>query len=181
MDNFIESLIHRTKEVIAKTEKDFSSLSDEQLNKKPAPDKWSVAQVFDHLITYNSAYFPIYEEVASGRHKNSFWQKINPFSGLTGKMILKVLRSDKIKVKAIKSFQPSSSKIPGTVVQDFINNTNILLKYFKKIGENNTDINKTIVQSPAGSVFTYTLRDSMDISVTHMERHLKQAERVLGM
>jgi hypothetical protein len=92
---------------------------------------------------------------------------------------LKALRSNTFKVKALKTFQPAASNIPSTIIKDFVQNTDILLKYFRQIDERKTDINKTIVHSPAGTVFTYTLKDSMDISVTHMERHLKQAERVL--
>jgi len=107
----------------------------------------------------------------------TLWQKINPLSHLTGSFLLKVLRSDTKKVKALKSFRPSESNIPPTIINDFIQNTNILLKYFAQIKEEDVDVNKTIVQSPAGSIFTYTLKDSMDISVTHMERHLKQAKK----
>ena len=169
----------RTEAVLKKTEAEFAALSPGQLNKKPAPEKWSIAQVFDHLIIYDSTYFPIYEKVASGRYHMTLWQKINPLSHLTGSFLLKVLRSDTKKVKALKTFKPSESKIPSTIIKDFIQNTAILLKYFSQISEEGTDVSKTIVQSPAGSIFTYTLKDSMDISVTHMERHLKQAERGL--
>ncbi|MBS1492874.1 MAG: DinB family protein [Bacteroidetes bacterium] len=179
MDKTIEGFIKRSEAVIKKTEAEFGSLSQTQLNKKPAPDKWSAAQVFDHLIIYNSAYFPIYEEVASGRHKNSLWQSINPLSHLTGHFLLKALRSNTFKVKALKTFEPGAGTLPASIIKDFVQNTNILLKYFTQIDERRIDVNKTIVHSPAGTVFTYTLKDSMDISVTHMERHLKQAERVL--
>jgi len=176
----INILIKRTETVIKKTEQEFGSLSTEKLNKKPAPEKWSIGQVFDHLIIYNSTYYHIYEKVATGRHHMSLWQKINPLSHLTGSFLLKVLRSDTKKVKALKTFRPSESNIPPTIIKDFIQNTNILLKYFAQIKEEDVDVNKTIVQSPAGSIFTYTLKDSMDISVTHMERHLKQAEKVMN-
>lgn len=176
----INSLIKRTEIIIKKAKEEFGGLTAAQINKKPAPDKWSIGQVFDHLIIYNSAYFTIYEKAASGRYQMTFWQKINPLSHLKGSFLLKVLRSDTKKVKALKSFQPSESNIPSTIINDFIQNTDILLKYFAKIKEEDVDVNKTIVQSPAGSIFTYTLKDSMDISVTHMERHLKQAERGLN-
>ncbi len=176
----INTFIKRTEALVKKTTEEFGSLTAAQLNKKPAPEKWSIAQVFDHLIIYNSTYYPIYEKVATGRHHITLWQKINPLSHLTGIFLLKVLRSDTKKVKALKSFRPSESNIPPTIINDFIQNTNILLKYFAQIKEEDVDVNKTIVQSPAGSIITYTLKDSMDISVTHMERHLKQAEKVMN-
>ena len=176
----INTFIKRTETLLKKTTDEFGALTAAQLNKKPAPDKWSIGQVFDHLIIYNSTYYPIYEKVATGRHHMTLWQKINPLSHLTGSFLLKVLRSDTKKVKALKSFRPSESNIPPTIINDFIQNTNILLKYFAQIKQEDVDVNKTIVQSPAGSVITYTLKDSMDISVTHMERHLKQAEKVMS-
>lgn len=175
----INSLIKRTEAVLKKTTEEFGSLTTAQLNKKPAPDKWSIGQVFDHLIIYNSTYYPIYEKVATGRHHMTLWQKINPLSHLTGSFLLKVLRSDTKKVKALKTFEPGAGTLPASIIKDFVQNTNILLKYFTQIDERKIDVNKTIVHSPAGTVFTYTLKDSMDISVTHMERHLKQAERTL--
>jgi len=176
----INSLIKRTETLLTKTTDEFGALTAAQLNKKPAPDKWSIGQVFDHLIIYNSTYYPIYEKVATGRHHMTLWQKINPLSHLTGSFLLKVLRSDTKKVKALKSFRPSESNIPPDIINDFVHNTNILLKYFAQIKEEDVDVNKTIVQSPAGSIFTYTLKDSMDISVTHMERHLKQAKKIMN-
>ncbi len=130
MNPVITSFISRSQNVIDKTRKDFGSLDAGTLNKKPAPGKWSVAQVFDHLITYNSTYFPIYEEVASGRYKKSFWQKINPLSKLTGSFLLKVLRSDTKKVKALKSFEPSGSPLPASVIDDFIQNTKYTHRLF---------------------------------------------------
>jgi len=36
----------------------FGSLSDEQLNWKPRPDSWSVAQCMDHLIKSNDEVKP---------------------------------------------------------------------------------------------------------------------------
>lgn len=179
MDKFIEKLIKRSEEVIKKSEAEFGKLSPEQLNKKPAPDKWSIGQVFDHLIVYNKTYYPIYDEAASGRHENTFWQNINPLSHFTGNLLLKVLRSKTKKVKALKSFEPSTSKIPAAIIKDFVKNANILLKYLQQTADKNIDINKTKVRSPATPIITYTLKDSFDISVTHMERHLRQAERGL--
>ena len=44
----------------------FGSLSAAQLNWKPAPKSWSVAQCFDHLITTHSLYFPEFERLANG-------------------------------------------------------------------------------------------------------------------
>ena len=38
-------------------EKLFGSLSAEQLNWKPAPDRWSVAQCLEHLINTNLLHF----------------------------------------------------------------------------------------------------------------------------
>jgi len=61
----INTFIKRTETLLKKTTEEFGSLTATQLNKKPAPEKWSIGQVFDHLIIYNSTYYPIYEKVAT--------------------------------------------------------------------------------------------------------------------
>src|SRR5690349_5261990 len=44
----------------------FGEFTAQQLNWKPTADRWSVAQCFDHLVTANAAYLPIFEQVLSG-------------------------------------------------------------------------------------------------------------------
>jgi len=177
MNKYIESLLERSQAINKKSIELFGHLSEAELNKKPAPDKWSVGQVFDHLIVYNSTYFPGYQAVASGEYKESFWAKINPLSGFTGRFLIKFLKDDKKKFKAPKLFKPEENHVKGTVIKDFIQNNETLMGYFSKF--DTVDIEHLVIPSPVSGIVTYYLKDAMEISVAHMERHLKQAEKAL--
>ena len=49
MKNWIVTLEHITKQV----QSEFGMLTKEQLNWKPTPDTWSIAQNLDHLMVVN--------------------------------------------------------------------------------------------------------------------------------
>jgi len=178
MNKRIENLLQRMQDINKKTTQQFGHLNEAELNKKPAPDKWSIGQVFDHLIVYNNTYIPIYEDVTSGKYKESFWAKINPLSGFTGRFLIKFLKDDKKKFKAPSLFKPKEKQIGGNIIKDFISNNDKLMTLFSKLDA--VDIEKLRVPSPVSGIVTYYLKDSMEISVAHMERHLRQAERALS-
>src|SRR5436305_14461863 len=69
----------------------FGDLTAQQLNWKPSAEQWSVAQCFDHLVTANAAYFPIFEKVLSGETKNSFWASLPWLPALWGKLLIKAV------------------------------------------------------------------------------------------
>src|SRR5262244_451966 len=54
----------------------FGGLTAQQLNWKPGANQWSIAQCFDHLVTANGAYSPIFEKVLNGEKKNTFWESL---------------------------------------------------------------------------------------------------------
>ncbi|MBI1765055.1 MAG: DinB family protein [Acidobacteria bacterium] len=54
----------------------FGHLNAAQLNWKPAPESWSVAQCLDHLLTGNREMLPPMAAAASGTHKASFWESV---------------------------------------------------------------------------------------------------------
>src|ERR1700730_4863976 len=77
--NLLAELIDRTELIISNTQC-FLRLTNEQLNHKPAPDKWSIAEVFEHLnitleIYINAILAKITnaEDVNNGRTYKSGW------------------------------------------------------------------------------------------------------------
>lgn len=47
----------------------FSELSGEQLNWKPNPQTWSIAQNLEHLIVVNETYYPVLSALKKGAYK----------------------------------------------------------------------------------------------------------------
>ncbi|HXG68101.1 MAG TPA: DinB family protein [Blastocatellia bacterium] len=157
----------------------FGNLTPQQINWQPGERQWSVGQCFDHLITANRAYFPIFEKIIKGEKKNSLWERMPLVPGFFGRLLIKALQPEATrKLKAPQVFQPSSSAIDGDIINRFIEQQNELTRFMRATA--GMDLQKIIITSPVSSLVTYNLMDCYDILITHEKRHFMQAERILG-
>ena len=97
----------------------FAGLSHAQLNWRPSPDSWSVAQCIDHLIKSNDEVRPVIDAKIAGA-KNSTWESISPFSGFFGRLLKKSLSSDKRKFKAPVTAIVPPSEIDEGILERFV-------------------------------------------------------------
>lgn len=156
----------------------FGSLTKEQLNWKPAAERWSVAQCFDHLMTTNSGYLPIIDRVVKGQKQSSIWQKLPFLPSVWGKLLIKSLDpSTTRKLKAPKKFEPAQSDISATIIEDFVAQQGKVVEGMKATAS--LDLERTIITSPALNIVTYSLMDAYRIIVVHERRHFQQAQRVV--
>lgn len=173
-------LISEAKIIIDETLSSFGNLTFQQLNWQPNINQWSIAQCFDHLITANISYFPVFEKILSGEKKNSFLEKIPLLPNFWGKMLIKAVAPESpSKLKAPKVFQPSNSSIDSNIISRFIDQQNQVLKYMK--ATEGLDLEKIIISSPVSSLITYSLIDAYTVIVNHEQRHFLQAKRVLSV
>jgi hypothetical protein len=157
----------------------FGSLSPEQLNWKPAPKSWSIAQCFDHLITTHSLYFPLFENLANGTAKQTFWESYSPLSGFFGRFLIRSLRPENVKpMKTTSKAFPSSSEISGDIIDRYVDHQNQMVDALRKLPAD-IDPKKTIVTSPLMGLVTYSLDDCYEILAVHGPRHFNQAKRVM--
>ena len=157
----------------------FGGLSVSQLNWKPAPERWSVAQCFDHLIGTNKGYFPVIEEVLAGK-KRSFWESMPVLPGLAGRLLIKSLDpSSTRKIKAPKRFQPAQSNIAGSIIDDFVGQQGRIVEKMK--ATEHLDLEKIVITSPVSAAITYSLIDAYRVIVVHEQRHFEQAQRDSGI
>ncbi len=177
MRDQLDSLINQASAIANDARQVFGGLSTSQLNWKPSPERWSVAQCFDHLITSNSGYLPIVEDVLKGQKKSSVWQKLPVLPGLWGKLLIKSLDpSSTRKLKAPKRFEPAQSDVRGTIVEDFVAQQAKIIEGMKATA--NLDLERIVITSPAASFVAYSLMDAYRIIVVHEQRHFQQAQRV---
>lgn len=156
---------------------EFGTLNLSQLNWKANPNAWSIGQCIDHIIVSNEQYFPAFEEVVTGKYKMTFWEKNNPLTSYTGKQMIKTLGPVVVKkFQSPKLFLPSQSSIKQSIIDNFIEHQNKLIKYFNSMSENKFE--KTIITSPVAGLLTLKLSDVMAIITVHEERHLAQMKRV---
>lgn len=178
MENQIQNSIAEFDKVTAEAKSLFGNLSKKQLNWKSSAEKWSIAQCLDHLIVSNSTYYSQFEEVASGKHKNSFYQNIKFISKFFGDYLIKETGAVVAKpMQSPSAFVPSQSEIVGTIVSDFEKHQQQFSAVILQLEK--SDLEKTTISSPALKIITYSLKDLLTILVGHEQRHLAQAKNVL--
>ncbi len=167
----------RANQAKERASREFSTLSPDQLNWKPAPDNWSIGQCLDHLVVTDLQYFPVLRKIAEDNYEMSFWERWNPFNRLFGKMLLhQMLETTKKKVKTAVIFQPSASSIDAGIMERYAKHLDTLIGFI--VDCRNTDLDKTHISSPVSKTITYSLRLAISILVEHLHRHLGQAQRV---
>ena len=155
----------------------FGGLSNEQLNWKPDPNSWSIAQNIDHLIVINQSYFPIIESIRKGTYKPSFVSKFGFIVSTIGNSLLKSVQPDrKYKMKTFAIWAPANSEIPGGIIERFKEHQTEL----KKLITDSQDLVESgvVISSPSNKNIVYTLERAFDIIVTHEKRHFEQAKEV---
>jgi hypothetical protein len=181
MGERIEQVTYELRKSAHDAQETFGVLTVGQLNWKPAPKSWSVAQCFDHLITTHSLYFPLFEKLASGTRKKTFWESYSPLSGFFGRFLIKSLRPENVKpMKTTSRAFPSSSAIGGDIIDRYVTNQILLIEAINKVPAE-ADPAKTIVTSPLMGLVTYSLDDCYEILAVHGPRHFNQAKRIMAM
>lgn len=174
----VAQLIAETDALARDAQTRFGHLNAAQLNWKPAPESWSVAQCLDHLMTANREMLTPMAAVASGRHKASFWERVPVLPGLMGKFMVKAVSPDaKQKVKAPAKIRPSASALDTQIVTRFVAQQHEVAEHFKQLAAVEAD--RIVMTSPLLSVVTYSLLDAARLITAHQRRHLAQARRVL--
>jgi hypothetical protein len=178
MSGRVEQIANELKRSAEDARATFGSFSSKQLNWKPAPKSWSIAQCFDHLITTHTLYFPLFERLAKGGAKQTFWENYSPLSGFFGRFLIKSLRPENVKpMKTTSRAFPSSSEIGGDIIDRYVENQILLIEAIEKVAAE-ADPAKTIVTSPLMGLVTYSLDDCYEILAVHGPRHFNQAKRV---
>lgn len=174
MNNWTTKLDNITEQSIAQ----FGRLTNEQLNWKPNPNTWSIAQNLDHLIVVNETYYPVLTALKEGKYSTPFIAKIGFMVSFLGKTVLKAVQPDRQKkMKTFPIWEPSVSQIEDDVLKRFENHQKELKQ---KIEDAKELVDKgTIISSPANRNIVYKLETAFDIIVSHEQRHLEQAKEVL--
>ncbi len=156
----------------------FGTLTEKELNWKPNPATWSIAQNIDHLITINQTYFPILMALKTEKYQPHFMTKIGFLTSFLGNMLLKAVEpTNKKKIKTFPIWEPATSQISGDILARFAKHQGQLkqeitaAKVFVEKG--------TVISSPANKYIVYKLATAFDIMVMHEKRHLEQAKALL--
>lgn len=157
----------------------FNSLSDYQINWKPSPENWSIAECFDHLIVTNKLYLNEFEEQFSHKQIKTNCAITIVKHKTFAKFIIKSVDPSNIKkLKTFKVFNPSKSNHTKEVINTYIN----LQKQFINVvlQSNDLNLNEYIMSSPATKFLKENFCDVLEIIRLHDRRHFNQANRILN-
>jgi DinB family protein len=155
-----------------------SGLSEVQLNWKPAPDKWSIAQCLEHLAVTSSKFDPYFTAaIARARKKWPVTSSPSYRPTLIGGWLIKQVTPETGRnLPAPKVFRPSeSSHIHGSL-ESFLEQQERFITFVRET--EGVDYNKTRLRSPVTPLMRYSLADAFVVTVVHGRRHLAQARRV---
>lgn len=173
----VEQLLDRIDDLTEKINTNFNGLSEEELNWKPASNRWSIGQILEHLILVNRSYFP---EIAAALRKN----KSLPFHARLGfvvrymeKTLLKSVEpSSSKKIKTFKIWEPPTATIGSDVLNRFVEHhrslKQVVLNSKKLLGTG------TIISSPANPNIVYSLEAAYEILLNHEARHFNQMQNL---
>jgi hypothetical protein len=155
----------------------FGPLTADQLNWKPTSDEWSIGQCLDHIITTDTQYIPIFEQVAQGTMRPGFWRRLPLIPRLFGDMLYNSVHPETTRpIPAPRIFRPSSSRIEPDVYERFQSHQEQIISLMH--ASQDQPIDEVIISSPVAVWMVYSLGSAFRMLVAHQYLHLLQAERV---
>ena len=104
--------------------------------------------------------------------------KIPFWSNFWGRILINSIQpSNKRKTKTAPAAYPSAGEIAPDIVEQFVRHQEVLSAQFAAMKE--ADVDAIRLHSPLLSLITYSLRDLLNITVLHEQRHIEQAKRVM--
>ena len=157
----------------------FKSLSEDQINWKPAESSWSIAECVDHLAVTNKLYLNEIEKQFGVKQIKADCSKTEVKHKWLCKFIINGVDPTNIKKsKTFPVFMPSMSKYRKDVFEYFFDLQNNLINLVSSAKD--LDLNKYVMSSPAAKIIKENFCDVLEIIRLHDRRHFNQAEKVFN-
>lgn len=177
-NTLLDDMSNKTKELIQIAEKEFAGLTEAQLNKKPAPESWSIAECLEHL----NLYAEYYHLTMDNKMKESDTSSDARFrSGIIGNYFANsmMIKNGKMtKMTSPKDKNPTNSEIPPGIVDRFLSHQRQMVELIEMARHKN--LAKVRIPITIAPWLKLKLGDTFRFSVNHNERHVIQALRVIG-
>jgi len=150
------------------------------LTESPAPGKWSVAQVIEHLNTYGRYYLPLIQKaLKESQHAPALEFK----SGWLGNYFTNSMLPNKQgkvtnKMKAFKGHIPSPDIDSKQALDEFLKQQALLLELLEKAPH--SDINAIRIPISISKMIKLKLGDVFRFIIAHHQRHFVQIENTLA-
>ena len=145
-------------------------LSEDQLNYRAAPDKWSVQECFFHIAAAEKLLWTMFESAMKAPANPEKRTEIK----VTDEQVIKMVEDRTKKAQAPEPIQPKNTGYTSLAeaLIDFENNRMAHIKYMKNTTE---DLRNHVVQLPVGWIDCYQLYLFI---AGHSNRHTQQINEV---
>lgn len=171
--------LHDRLELVRNNIQPFCRLTEEQLNHRPEADKWSIAEVFEHLNITHGIYLTAINKVMANAPINNK-DKFNSswLGNWAYDLIIPRPDGSVFKMKAPKKLHSKSAALNGKAVLEKFQRQ---LEEFDHIIELSAyvDLQKVKIPFSFTNLLKLRLGDNLRFIVAHSERHLLQAQRLL--
>jgi hypothetical protein len=176
--DLLQTIASETEKISSDARQLVAALADAQLNWKPAPNGWSIAQCLEHLAVTSEKFDQDFTRaIARGREKRPVSGAVRYRPTMFGGWLVKHLSPEaKRKMPAPRVFRPSESSAIKGVLERFLRQQETFLGFVNDA--RGIDYNKTRLRSPVTPLIRYSLADALVMTVVHGQRHLAQARRV---
>ncbi len=167
----LDQLRSAAREIVVETRSLVHDLSDAQLMWRPAPEKWSIAECFEHLITLNGLYFPLLSDAIDAAPTSSE-SAYRP--GWFERMFVRAVGPSGRAVRTSRVFTPPSAS--PSAPERFCDAQDTLVELLDRA--HGRDLRRVKVTSPALSLLRLRADAALEMVVAHERRHLNQARTV---
>lgn len=173
-----QQLQQRIRAILETVEREFRSLTDEQLNWKPATNRWSITQCLQHLNLAERFYIRNLQKKVDDLgliQTNPSDQTLE--SGLAGRFLRYIIDPNtKMKLPTVSYMKPRHDLNPRDVMAQFIELQQLLHDILDRAPY--LDWNQNKLMTLFGNWLKINVGDAFLMLVAHSERHINQAMRV---
>ena len=179
-NEFFDQLTNQVLALRVATHQRLRPLTNEQLNRRPSFDKWSVGQCLEHLNIISGYYLPsIKAQLQLAKAKGSAaGPRVR--SGWLGRRLTESARqsrelADIFRVR--KQYAPTGVRLTGTVVEAFNRQLDELLRLLLLARQ--VDAGTVRISNPIYPWLRLRLTDVLERLVAFYQRYIRQAEEIL--
>jgi hypothetical protein len=150
-----------------------------RLLKQPAPGRWSVAQIIEHLNTYGRYYLPRLQEAINDKQTEPAEWFVPGWLGgyFTKSMMPKPDGTIGNKMKAFKNHSPAPQLDAVKVLQEFEQQEILLLQLLDKAQL--VDLNRARIPVSIAPFIKLKMGDVFGFNIAHHQRHFVQIENTI--
>ncbi len=152
----------------------------ELLTRQPAPGKWSIAQILEHLNAYGRFYIP---EIRKALDESKLSPESKYNSGWLGNFFTNSMKPTaekrvKNKMKAMKDYTPTPDLDSKTVIDEFIHQQQEILNLLEISAQKN--LGRIRIPISITRFIRLKLGDTFRFVIAHNQRHFIQCEKTLN-